>query len=696
MKLKNNKLNLLFHSIVFLLIGLIIAFNRDDFISTDNYGDAGFVVENYSNCIIEGQTFSAILNPQDKNANSIRVLVVAPDEEYGKPVKLSVYQNDSEIPAAERYLTESEVNSGQYVYIDLPKNFSREKTTVVLESAETDAQKAVRVAFGSAVSTEVAEWYCADILQPGIPAVSLTYSKIKTLPSLTILLAFCVLIMSIAAGFIKSSNIKMPKVVAVILEMGTGMVLSLMSLNCIEILQYGNVLGLSYKSIVGNLFIIWGIAGCVFVVISRITTAFAVSSVITTLFGVINHYLIDFRGTTLLPTDISGAFTAAAVVGGYTFTIDENVVCAIAVVIVSFFACNIRFADYKIKLPIKIVGKAMALVLGIVMIITPAVKKEMFSAELNLYRQLVSSRSTNGFLMNFAINVPLLIREQPENYDPDAVNKIMDVQFESSANAENTKITYNQKPNIIFVMNESFCDPRTLIDVKNSDKLLPNIDKLKENPKAHVGQVAVSVFGGGTSCTEYEIITGFSMRVDSANYSPYMTYFNRKTPTIVWQMAENGYDTSALHLASGKNWYRNTAYPKAGFERTIFLNEADKTLEDSKGILTAKKVTNYGELTDFPTDAAGYSIITELIEESEAPVFNYYITMQNHGGYSDAGVEYNAAEDEWSVYLKLMNESDRQLGDFIDELEKWKSLLLWCSLVTIGVIMMKTICINQV
>ena len=58
-------------------------------------------------------------------------------------------------------------------------------------------------------------------------------------------------------------------------------------------------------------------------------------------------------------------------------------------------------------------------------------------------------------------------------------------------------------------MNETFADLNVVNHIKTNKEVMPFINSLKENTIK--GHMLVSVFGGGTSNSEYEFLTGNSM-----------------------------------------------------------------------------------------------------------------------------------------------------------------------------------------
>ncbi len=96
--------------------------------------------------------------------------------------------------------------------------------------------------------------------------------------------------------------------------------------------------------------------------------------------------------------------------------------------------------------------------------------------------------------------------------------------------------------NIIYIMSESFTDPKDFTDVYPvSGDMLKYTTKLISESTG--GRVAVSEFGGGTSNVEFEALTGFSNTFTSGNM-PYNNYLakDNQVPSIVSLLKPLGID----------------------------------------------------------------------------------------------------------------------------------------------------------
>lgn len=186
------------------------------------------------------------------------------------------------------------------------------------------------------------------------------------------------------------------------------------------------------------------------------------------------------------------------------------------------------------------------------------------------------------------------------------------------------------KPNIIIIQSEAFWDINRL-NLKFNQNPIPFYESLRK--KSVYGDAYVPVFGGGTANTEYEVLTGLTMKNFYSDW--YMVYPNEiKQPTVSLAsiLRQQGYHTEGLHPYM--SWYYNrlAVYNYLGFNtfKTIeFMNNID--------IIGA-----------YMSDAYITDLIIDSIEKTDAPLFNFTVTMQNHGPYGN----HRFSGDEFDVKVQ--------------------------------------------
>ena len=83
------------------------------------------------------------------------------------------------------------------------------------------------------------------------------------------------------------------------------------------------------------------------------------------------------------------------------------------------------------------------------------------------------------------------------------------------------------KPNIIFLQLESFFDPETVEYLNLSEDPIPTFRQLMKDYSS--GWYRVPVVGAGTANTEFETITGMSLRYFGPGEYPYKSILQEET-----------------------------------------------------------------------------------------------------------------------------------------------------------------------
>ncbi len=195
---------------------------------------------------------------------------------------------------------------------------------------------------------------------------------------------------------------------------------------------------------------------------------------------------------------------------------------------------------------------------------------------------------------------------------------------------------------------------------------MPFFKSLQE--EAIGGEVYVSVKGGNTANTEYEILTGDTMGFLPAGSVPYQQYIKSEMPSLASYLSSLGYGTIAIHPYNASGWDRDKVYEYFGFDE--FLDKTD--------------FVNPTYLRSYISDQSAFDKIIEQYEEKDDDerLFTFEITMQNHSGYSKDSPGFNAYIELTEVtnkttqvlatekYLTLMNETDKALQSLVEYFEE--------------------------
>lgn len=230
---------------------------------------------------------------------------------------------------------------------------------------------------------------------------------------------------------------------------------------------------------------------------------------------------------------------------------------------------------------------------------------------------------------------------------------------------ENTPTSSAQDaPNIILVLSESFTSHEWLSQYLTPTRTLtPFFDQLAASCTS--GWLRVPKAGGGTSETEFEVLTGLRSQYATNPYALGLPPIS----SLASILREKGLHTSAIHWYTGVYYNRYHNLQSLGFDE---FSTTDTTTRD---------FSTYGM---FVSDREHYASALEQLSLTEERDFVFLITMQNHGGYDyadfrqtlDADMPFaNALSDRaqqiLSNYACLLAESDRALEAFIHQLESY-------------------------
>ena len=276
---------------------------------------------------------------------------------------------------------------------------------------------------------------------------------------------------------------------------------------------------------------------------------------------------------------------------------------------------------------------------------------------------------TNGFILATISNLQAKTQKQPEGYSKEAVQKIVQ-KYKKIAEEKNKnrKKLSDEKVNVVYVMSESFIDPKLgkhLYDYGNKEPI-PYTKKLKKSQSS--GWAASSEYGGGTANVEFEALTGLSNFF--LNSIPYTSIVpaNKDTPSIVKNFNENGYKTIAMHPYNRNMYRREVVYTNLGFQE----------YKSADGFKNNSKIDNSKYISD---ESAFNEVLAEL-KNSQKPEFIHLVTMQNHmpyeeNTYSEHNFSVNAKnganpENAKTIqaYLEGISYSDKAMKNFLSEIEK--------------------------
>ena len=412
--------------------------------------------------------------------------------------------------------------------------------------------------------------------------------------------------------------------------------------------------------------LIYLILACVF---GSFRIGYTAADLIFLIIGMGNFFVVKFRGSPIVPWDLLSVSTAASVAGNYTYEINWRFAVS-AIGFLFLIACNLK-NSVRIR-PILRVILGVIFVGGLIASTTALQDKEVktkLGMDMTLFTPNVRYRN-NGFLAAFLGNLHLINVQEPSGYSVKAVKAL---QEEISADHQSDDLTNSRKnaenllkqgkmPHIIIVMDEAFSDLQALGPFRTDRDYMPNFRELMEEGTG--GQIMVSVKGGNTANSEYELFAGDSMAFLPAGSVVYQQFIRDNIPVLPSYLASLGYETTAIHPYLSTGWDRNKVYPLLGFEK--FLSQSDFATPEY--------------LRLYISDKSAFEKIIQVYDQQKenGPQFIFEVTMQNHSGYSK---EYPGFTEEVHLediktptvqsraaekYLTLIYYSDEALGEMME------------------------------
>lgn len=390
-------------------------------------------------------------------------------------------------------------------------------------------------------------------------------------------------------------------------------------------------------------------------------------SVICSMLYIANDVVTTVRGTALNLFDFLALKTAFTVSSNYKYEITENVyysvLCTVFLITASvIFPMKLKAVKAN---PVRKYTLVFCAALFPVSLICLALEFAGYDTVYDFQNQ--DTLNQRGVCYNLTLSLKDRFRKAPDGYTTEAAEEILD-RYQGDANTQTT-------PNIIIVMNESFADLSAAENMIPTEEYMPFYCSLEKN--AAKGKVVVSCFGGGTSNSEFEFLTGLTMTFLPRNSYPYLQYINGDINTLFRELNPDVYEKSYIHPYIGSNYKRSSIYGFLGFDD--FYDGLSFSTQDT---YTKKySARNYfleyegvDMVRGYIGDGVTYNKAIELYENKQESKKSaqFIVTMQNHSPYNYEGDDFTndvkSGTDDPAVdqYLSLIKISDSELERLIN------------------------------
>ncbi|WP_434520296.1 LTA synthase family protein [Pediococcus sp. M21F004] len=281
---------------------------------------------------------------------------------------------------------------------------------------------------------------------------------------------------------------------------------------------------------------------------------------------------------------------------------------------------------------------------------------------------LEMSTKKYGPAITFMSTVIIKTMNEPSGYSQASVNEVVKKYKKVARKINQNRVNKSlKKQTVIYVLSESYADPRMMPTVKLSKNPIPYEQSVeKENTS---GLMDSPSYGGGTANIEFEALTGLSMNnFDPSMVTPYVFLVPKvdNLPVITDYFKTK----TAIHPYSGVTYNRTNVFKKFGFQRFYSF--------------TGNKLTYTGKLGKSPyvSDDSAYRQLLKQINATSKGQFIQLATMQNHmpfhlGTYNKndfkaTGNLTKSSLEAIESYSQGLNYTDNDLKMLINKVSKMK------------------------
>lgn len=259
----------------------------------------------------------------------------------------------------------------------------------------------------------------------------------------------------------------------------------------------------------------------------------------------------------------------------------------------------------------------------------------------------------HGFVYPFLHSIGDTVERAPRSYRRSKAEELL-------SPYEDADIPEDQKVNVIGIMLEAYNDFTRLGAPRLASDVYDVWHRLEQ--EGYSGNLVTNIFAGGTIDTERCFLTGFSDRLN----------FRGNTNSYAWYFRGQGYTVEGMHPSNEWFYNRSNVTRYLGFEDYFFMENYFSDL------------TTWGTAGDsifFPELLSRYREATA----SGTPYFNFSVTYQGHGPYSDTDFYWSGEPSDYVVnngeytpeehhilsnYFASIQSTNEYLAEFTDALRE--------------------------
>ncbi|MCI5699051.1 MAG: LTA synthase family protein [Lachnospiraceae bacterium] len=405
-----------------------------------------------------------------------------------------------------------------------------------------------------------------------------------------------------------------------------------------------------------NTFLIWVTTLVVFLVRRRVFLRILIAS-FWMMLGVINGMLLANRVTPFTGPDLKLLKEGLGIFNKYLSPALAVLAIAAVLILIAFIVFMMfRAPKYQGKMHYK------WYIPGIICAILAFAGTTRFCIEQRIlstyFGNIASAYEDYGYPYCLAVTIFDTGVDKPNGYSEELIDGIM---------AEVNEASYPEGdlPNIVAIQLESFFDPTKVRFLEFSEDPIPNFRQLMKEYSS--GYYTVPSVGAGTANTEFETLTGMSMRYFGPGEYPYKgILLNNTCESIANVLSGIGYSTHAIHNNEANFYSRRIVYSQIGFNSFTSAEYMD----------TQDDINPLGWMRD--ENLIKY--IESALDSSDNQDLVFTVSVQGHGAYPEepmyedpqilvSGAESDEANCKWEYYVNEIYEMDQFVYDLIQMLE---------------------------
>lgn len=392
--------------------------------------------------------------------------------------------------------------------------------------------------------------------------------------------------------------------------------------------------------------------------------AYCLISLVWLAIGIANGVILMFRMTPFTTADLSFLEMGIAILPNYFSSFQITLLGVAAIVVLLLFLMLFIFAP-KRKTKVYYKRSVAAILATALMLVGSTVGAVQTGIVATYFGNLWDAYYDYGVpycFVNTWLNRGI---SKPSGYSESMVNNALtpdELATQTSDTASKKEI--KNFPNIVYVQLESFIDPDEVTNLEYKGKVVPYFKELKKNYST--GHLTMPSVGGGTANSEFEVMSGMSVKSFGPGEYPYKTILKDNTcETLAYDVKELGMGAEIMHNHRGAFYNRNTVFPNLGYDSYTSLEymsyvtknprswARDDVLSDQ--IMGALNSTKSKDLVfAISVQAHGEYPKRKIIEDPEVEVTSE--TM-------DQGLRY-----AYEYYISQVNEMDQFIKDLTDEI----------------------------